>query len=71
MGFLSKKSNIYKIIKRVFKELKGIRLNNLLNMLISSNSYIALINKLKSLAIIVIILKIATKRRALKVKCHK
>ena len=71
MGFLSKKSNIYKIIKRVFKELKGIRLNNLLNMLISSNSYIALINKLKSLAIIVIILKVAIKGRALKVKRNK
>jgi len=71
LGFLSKKSNIYKIIKRVFKELKGIRLNNLLNMLISSNSYIALINKLKSLAIIVIILKVAIKGRALKVKRNK
>jgi len=71
LGFKGKKSNIYKIIKYISKKLKGIRLNNLLNMLISSNSYIALINKLKSLAIIVIILKVAIKGRALKVKRNK
>jgi hypothetical protein len=40
-------------------------------MLIFGNSYIAFINKLKGLAIIVIILKVAIKGRALKVKCNK
>jgi hypothetical protein len=71
LGFLSKRSNIYKIIKYVFKELKGIRLNNLLNMLIFSNSYITFINKPEGLAIIVVILKVAIKRRALKVRRNK
>jgi hypothetical protein len=40
-------------------------------MLISSNSCVTLINKLKSLAIIIIILKVAIKGKALKVKRNK
>jgi hypothetical protein len=71
LGFLSKRSNIYKIIKRVFKELKSIRLDNLLNILIFNNFYATFINKPEGLAIIVIILKVAIKRRALKVRRNK
>ena len=62
---------MYKIIKRVSKELKGIRLNNLLSILIFNNSCATFINKPESLAIIVIILKVVTKKRALKVKYNR
>jgi hypothetical protein len=40
-------------------------------MLIFSNSYATFINKLESLAIIIVILKVVIKRRALKVKRDK